>query len=155
MNAFPVPPKPLDPVFTLVESTSCVHFPRLSFSEDSQDSDDQYDSREQPPTPPSTYCTPFLRALEVLTGSPLPKASPLYSRAMSDLMSIDDAFYSNSRTRAPFRPAKSNKGTPNWQLKQFAEATLGSGSLRKAVKLPEGEDENEWLAVNGMVFDSP
>jgi MOB kinase activator 1 len=26
---------------------------------------------------------------------------------------------------------------------------LGSGSLRKAVKLPEGEDLNEWLAVNG------
>jgi MOB kinase activator 1 len=34
-------------------------------------------------------------------------------------------------------------------LRQFAEATLGSGSLRKAVKLPEGEDLNEWLAVNG------
>jgi MOB kinase activator 1 len=26
---------------------------------------------------------------------------------------------------------------------------LGSGSLKKAVKLPEGEDINEWLAVNG------
>lgn len=26
---------------------------------------------------------------------------------------------------------------------------MGSGSLRKAVKLPEGEDLNEWLAVNG------
>ncbi|QDS73737.1 Maintenance of ploidy protein mob1 [Venturia effusa] len=58
----------------------------------------------------------------------------------------------NSRTRAPFRPSKANKGTPNWQLKQFAEATLGSGSLRKAVKLPEGEDENEWLAVNVVDF---
>lgn len=68
---------------------------------------------------------------------------------MADLMDIDNSFYSNSRTRAPFRPSKANKGTPNWQLKQFAEATLGSGSLRKAVKLPEGEDENEWLAVNG------
>jgi len=33
-------------------------------------------------------------------------------------------------------------------LRQFAEATLGSGSLRKAVRLPEGEDLNEWLAVN-------
>lgn len=33
-------------------------------------------------------------------------------------------------------------------LRQYAEATLGGGSLRKAVKLPEGEDENEWLAVN-------
>lgn len=25
---------------------------------------------------------------------------------------------------------------------------MGSGSLRKAVRLPEGEDLNEWLAVN-------
>lgn len=33
-------------------------------------------------------------------------------------------------------------------LRQYAEATLGGGSLRKAVKLPEGEDEDEWLAVN-------
>lgn len=53
------------------------------------------------------------------------------------------------RTRGAFRPQKAGKGTSNWQLRQFAEATLGSGSLRKAVKLPEGEDINEWLAVNG------
>jgi MOB kinase activator 1 len=61
--------------------------------------------------------------------------------------------YSNSRnTRAPFRPQKAGKGTTNWQLKQFADATLGSGSLRKAVKLPEGEDRDEWLAVNCVDF---
>ncbi len=56
-----------------------------------------------------------------------------------------------------FRPAKSHSGgkvTTGWQLKQFAEATLGSGSLRKAVKLPEGEDLNEWLAVNGKCVES-
>jgi len=35
-------------------------------------------------------------------------------------------------------------------LRQYAEQTLGSGSLRKVVKLPEGEDMDEWLAVNGM-----
>ena len=56
---------------------------------------------------------------------------------------------SNARTRAPFKPRSSAKGTNSYQLRQFAEATLGSGSLRKAVKLPEGEDQNEWLAVNG------
>jgi MOB kinase activator 1 len=59
------------------------------------------------------------------------------------------SFFSNPRTRAPFKPQKSNRGTSSWQLKQYAEATLGSGSLRKAVKLPEGEDKDEWLAVNG------
>ena len=56
---------------------------------------------------------------------------------------------SNARTRGQFRPQRANKGTTSYQLRQFAEATLGSGSLRKAVKLPEGEDLNEWLAVNG------
>lgn len=55
----------------------------------------------------------------------------------------------NARTRAAFKPARAAKGTNSWQLKQFAEATLGSGSLRKVVKLPEGEDKDEWLAVNG------
>jgi hypothetical protein len=62
-----------------------------------------------------------------------------------------DARDSNARSRAPFKPNKTGRGTSSWQLKQFAEATLGSGSLRKAVKLPEGEDENEWLAVNGKL----
>lgn len=60
-----------------------------------------------------------------------------------------DATYRNARTRGPFKPRNANRGTSSYQLRQFAEATLGSGSLRKAVKLPEGEDLNEWLAVNG------
>jgi MOB kinase activator 1 len=64
------------------------------------------------------------------------------------------SFFRNPRTRAPFKPQKSNRGTSSWQLKQYAEATLGSGSLRKAVKLPEGEDKDEWLAVNGKIYCS-
>lgn len=54
-----------------------------------------------------------------------------------------------NRTQTSFQPQKRAKGTNSWQLKQFAEATLGSGSLRKVVQLPEGEDRDEWLAVNG------
>jgi Mob1/phocein family len=142
---FPSPSLPLLPVPTIVESTSCVHLPRLSFGEDS------VDDKQQPQTPPpqSPFASSFQWAFRAIKGTPSPKPSNRHSRAMADLMDIDNSFYSNSRTRAPFRPSKANKGTPNWQLKQFAEATLGSGSLRKAVKLPEGEDENEWLAVNG------
>jgi len=61
---------------------------------------------------------------------------------------------SNARNRgqASFQPQKRAKGTNGWQLKQFAEATLGSGSLRKVVQLPEGEDRDEWLAVNGKIL---
>lgn len=55
----------------------------------------------------------------------------------------------NQRTRNQFRPRAPGKGgATSYQLRQYAEATLGGGSLRKVVKLPEGEDENEWLAVN-------
>lgn len=62
---------------------------------------------------------------------------------------LHDFDYRHSRARdAPFKPGRTGKGSSSWQLRQFAEATLGSGSLRKAVKLPEGEDINEWLAVN-------
>ncbi|KAK2782167.1 hypothetical protein FQN52_001005 [Onygenales sp. PD_12] len=62
------------------------------------------------------------------------------------------ALIDNARSRGPFRPRAAHKGTTNYQLRQFAEATLGSGSLRKAVRLPEGEDLNEWLAVNVVDF---
>merc|ERR1719311_314193 len=35
---------------------------------------------------------------------------------------------------------------------KHAAATLGSGNLRLAVMLPEGEDINEWVAVNTVDF---
>jgi hypothetical protein len=38
-----------------------------------------------------------------------------------------------------------------WLRKQI-DATLGSGNLREAVRLPPGEDINEWLAVNTVDF---
>lgn len=60
------------------------------------------------------------------------------------------------------------EGTKQYQLRKYAEATLvsiqsylqrltfiylptvkGSGNLRLAVQLPDGEDLNEWLAVHG------
>ena len=39
-----------------------------------------------------------------------------------------------------------------YDLHKNAKATLGSGDLSLAVKLPEGEDINEWLAVNSFSF---
>ncbi len=57
---------------------------------------------------------------------------------------------SNQRAKNQFRPRVGKGGATSYQLRQYAEVTLGGGSLRKVVKLPEGEDENEWLAVNSM-----
>jgi len=38
------------------------------------------------------------------------------------------------------------------QLRKHIDATLGSGNLREAVRLPPGEDINEWLAVNSNIL---
>src|ERR1700733_1877616 len=43
---------------------------------------------------------------------------------------------------------KHEKGTKRYELHKKAKDTLGSGNLQAAVKLPPGEDTNEWLAVN-------
>ena len=44
------------------------------------------------------------------------------------------------------------EGDKFYQLGQYADASLGSGDLKKAVKCPEGEDINEWLAYNVIDF---
>ncbi|KAI9777340.1 MAG: Mitotic exit network component [Geoglossum umbratile] len=99
---------------------------------------------ESPPLMQSNTLPDFPSPLKLAYSSPLQDAS--HKRCISH--AYDD---SNAKTaRGPFRPRNANKGTNSYQLRQYAEATLGSGSLRKAVKLPEGEDLNEWLAVNGM-----
>lgn len=56
---------------------------------------------------------------------------------------------SGSRSSKTFKPKKNiPEGSHQYELLKHAEATLGSGNLRMAVMLPEGEDLNEWVAVN-------
>ncbi|KAG8418898.1 Mitotic exit network component [Metarhizium acridum] len=74
----------------------------------------------------------------------MPTTEPVIADAM--------ATNSNQRTKNQFRPRVGKGGATSYQLRQYAEVTLGGGSLRKVVKLPEGEDENEWLAVNMVDF---
>ncbi|MQL70822.1 hypothetical protein Taro_003098 [Colocasia esculenta] len=57
------------------------------------------------------------------------------------------------RSQKTFRPKKSApSGSKGAQLRKQIDATLGSGNLREAVRLPPGEDMNEWLAVNTVDF---
>lgn len=57
--------------------------------------------------------------------------------------------FSGSRSSKTFKPKKNiPEGTHQYELMKHAAATLGSGNLRLAVMLPEGEDLNEWVAVN-------
>ncbi|RIB14969.1 MOB kinase activator 1A [Gigaspora rosea] len=52
-----------------------------------------------------------------------------------------------------FKPKKNvPEGSKQHQLQKYAEATLGSGNLRLAVVLPDGEILDEWLAVNTYDF---
>lgn len=74
-----------------------------------------------------------------------PPTEPLLAASVADMQTVTS---SNQRTKNQFRPRAGKGGATSYQLRQYAEVTLGGGSLRKAVKLPEGEDENEWLAVN-------
>ncbi|OIT32765.1 PREDICTED: MOB kinase activator-like 1A [Nicotiana attenuata] len=58
-----------------------------------------------------------------------------------------------SRNQKTFRPKKNApSGSKGAQLKKHIDATLGSGNLREAVRLPPGEDLHEWLAVNTVDF---
>jgi MOB kinase activator 1 len=57
------------------------------------------------------------------------------------------------RNQRTFRPKKSTpSGSKGAQLRKHIDATLGSGNLREAVRLPPGEDLFEWLAVNTVDF---
>ncbi|CAG8556493.1 5280_t:CDS:2 [Acaulospora colombiana] len=63
-------------------------------------------------------------------------------------------FHSYRTTKSKtFKPKKNvPEGTKQYQLQEYAKATLGSGNLKLAAILPEGEDINEWLAVNTYEF---
>ncbi|KAL6256404.1 hypothetical protein P5V15_012517 [Pogonomyrmex californicus] len=62
-------------------------------------------------------------------------------------------FIYGSRSSKTFKPKKNiPEGTHQYDLMKHAAATLGSGNLRLAVMLPEGEDLNEWVAVNTVDF---
>jgi hypothetical protein len=139
--SFPAQPQPLVPVFTFAQSQSCMDL-RMDLHVLDVEGKGPAGHLWSEGRPRETHQHPLQRIGEAL-------GIPPQNRAYLAGTSLLSSFFSNPRTRAPFKPQKTNRGTSSWQLKQYAEATLGSGSLRKAVKLPEGEDKDEWLAVNG------
>lgn len=61
--------------------------------------------------------------------------------------------HSGNRSARTFKPKKNiPEGSHQYELLKHAEATLGSGNLRMAVMLPDGEDLNEWVAVNSKHY---
>jgi len=49
-------------------------------------------------------------------------------------------------------PLQSHSEGKRSDLSSYAQATLGTGDMSAAVRLPKGEDLNEWLAVNTVDF---
>jgi len=66
-----------------------------------------------------------------------------------NLFSCSGSGSSRGRSLKTFIPKKKiPEGTYQYNLTNHASATLGSGNLRIAVRLPLGEDINEWVAFN-------
>ncbi|KAJ2850379.1 Mitotic exit network component [Coemansia brasiliensis] len=49
-------------------------------------------------------------------------------------------------------PGRNGVGSVQYQLRQYAESTLGKASLHEAVVLPEGESLDEWIACHVVDF---
>eukprot|EP00890_Picochlorum_soloecismus_P006369 jgi/Picsp_1/6733/NSC_04074-R1_cytokinesis-related protein len=63
------------------------------------------------------------------------------------------SFFNFSRRAGTVRSVKNVPvGAKGLTLKKHIEQTLGSGTVEQAVKLPKGEDANEWIAVNTVFF---
>lgn len=68
--------------------------------------------------------------------------------------SKDDSysFWDRNKTFKPAKDAGKGREKTHKTLQATMRATLGGGELKNAVKLPEGEDLNEWIAVNTVHF---
>ncbi|KAK5071896.1 Mitotic exit network component [Lithohypha guttulata] len=142
-GASPAQAQPLPPHCTLKQSSSCITVNSYTLHDTPEPAD-------EPCSPQGGRAWRLLKdELQHSPRSPLQKEEQHVKEKRADSLLPE---YSNARTRGQFKPQRANKGTTSYQLRQFAEATLGSGSLRKAVVLPEGEDLNEWLAVNVVDF---
>ena len=74
-------------------------------------------------------------------------------RESESIIQLFCTLFSGSRNNKTFKPKKHiPEGTHQYDLMKHAAATLGSGNLRQAVMLPEGEDLNEWVAVNSEYY---
>ncbi|KAG6005322.1 Maintenance of ploidy protein mob1 [Claviceps maximensis] len=101
--------------------------------------------------PQLDHVTISVQEIDPASASASPSPSPSLPATEHMIANVQNT-NSNQRAKNQFRPRVGKGGSTSYQLRQYAEVTLGGGSLRKVVKLPEGEDENEWLAVNMVDF---
>ncbi|VAI53522.1 unnamed protein product [Triticum turgidum subsp. durum] len=103
-------------------------------------------------SPPA--CLSLYRSLSRRTSVLVSQALRLVPLAAGVFRRTMQSFFGRaSRNQRTFRPKKSaSAGNNGMKLKRHIDATIGSGNLREVVRLPVGEDLNEWLAVNTVDF---
>jgi len=83
------------------------------------------------------------------------------SKDSGDLTGVDDSkanpddsysFWDRNKTYKPAKQLPKGRANLHKTIQATMKATLGGGELRQAVKLPEGEELNEWIAVNTVHF---
>ena len=66
----------------------------------------------------------------------------------SDNARESKAKLARDHAKSTFRPLKSHKDASRAALQKATLATLGSGDLKGAVRLPQGLSRDEWIAVH-------
>jgi len=66
-------------------------------------------------------------------------------------MAMKKKFGMSSKSKT-FKPTKDHAKKTRKDLSMYAQQTLGSGNMKSACQLPDGEELNEWLAVNTVDF---
>lgn len=57
-------------------------------------------------------------------------------------------YYRRAQSTKTVKQKRHPEGSHVHDLMKHASRTLGSGNMKLAVQLPDGEDLNEWIAVN-------
>ncbi|SMN20585.1 similar to Saccharomyces cerevisiae YIL106W MOB1 Component of the mitotic exit network [Maudiozyma saulgeensis] len=77
----------------------------------------------------------------------------LFNAPADQQQQVTDFNYTPSHQKPFIQPVSGTTVTTHQDIKEIVETTLGSeGVLNQAVKLPKGENENEWLAVHVVDF---
>eukprot|EP00462_Mataza_sp_D1_P005744 CAMPEP_0175120674 /NCGR_PEP_ID=MMETSP0087-20121206/748_1 /TAXON_ID=136419 /ORGANISM="Unknown Unknown, Strain D1" /LENGTH=298 /DNA_ID=CAMNT_0016402139 /DNA_START=39 /DNA_END=935 /DNA_ORIENTATION=- len=90
-----------------------------------------------------------------LAAAKIPASEPELKATIDSNDVPDDSFRFWERNKTNIQekvPSNSKQAELHKTIKATMKATLGGGELRKTVKLPEGEDLNEWIAVNTVHF---
>lgn len=74
---------------------------------------------------------------------------PEFNNAEAEKQAAGDEAYSFWDRNKTFKPERQfQQGSKAHTMQATMKATLGGGELQNTVKLPDGEDLNEWIAVN-------